>query len=119
MALEIKVNLNDDVWVELTDYGWETIESYFDNLFSYVPGNNSRLIEDSMNLYKRETKQYWVDKVGGEKIFLTKFQIHDLMNLLGPKTCTGNTSCIKDNTLYFTISNFIESYETEDTQSDS
>ena len=119
MALEVKVNLNDYVWAELTDYGWETIRNYFEELFSCVPGNNPHLVNRSLDIYKRETKQYWVDKVGGEKISLTKFQIHDLMHLLGPKTYMGNNNCINNNTLYFTIDNFIEDYENKDTESNS
>lgn len=117
MALNVNINLNDYVWVELTDYGWETIRNYFEELFKMFP--NGYTVDYYVNGYKKVTKEYWVDRVGGEKLTLTKFQIHDLMHLLGPKTYMGNTNCINKNTLYFTVDNFIEHYETEDTQSDS
>ena len=71
MALEVNINLNDYVWVELTDYGWECIRDYFTNLYSNVPTYIQEVVEKSVNMYKRETKQYWVDRVGGEKIALT------------------------------------------------
>lgn len=119
MALEVKINLNDYVWAELTDYGWEVIKNYYTNLFSNVPTYSQEVVEKSVNMYKKETKQYWVDGVGGEKIALTRFQLHDMIHLLGPKTYVGNTSCINKNTIYFTVDNFIEDYETEDTQSNS
>lgn len=118
MALEIKINLNDYVWVELTDYGWETIRNYFEELFKGVPFNGYT-VDDYVNGYKKVTKQYWVDRIGGEKIALTKFQLHDMMHLLGPKTYMGNTNCINNNTIYFTIDNFIEDYEVKDTESNS
>ena len=119
MALEIKINLNDYVWVELTDYGWECIRDYFTNLYSNVPTYSQEVVEKSVNMYKRATKQYWVDRIGGEKIALTKFQLHDMMHLLGPKTYMGNTNCINNNTIYFTIDNFIEDYEAQNTESNS
>lgn len=119
MALEVKINLNDYVWAELTDYGWESIREYFTKLFCNVPTYSQNIIDKSVESYKKETKQYWVNKVGGEKIALTKFQLHDMMHLLGPNTYMGNTNCINNNTIYFTIDNFIEDYETEDTQSNS
>jgi len=115
MALEVKINLNDYVWVELTDYGWEVIREYYVNLFGNVPTYSQEVAEKSVNMYKKATKQYWVDRVGGEKIALTKFQLHVMMNLLGPKTYCGNKSCINNNTVYFTIDNFIEAYEGENT----
>ncbi len=115
MALEVKINLNDYVWVELTDYGWETIRNYFEELFSNVPTYSQEVAEKSVNMYKKTTKQYWIDRVGGEKIALTKFQLYDMMHLLGPKTYMGNTNCINKNTVYFTIDNFIEAYEGENT----
>lgn len=108
MALEVKINLNDYVWVELTDYGWEVIKDYYANLFSNVPTYSQEVVEKSVNMYKKETKQYWVDGVGKNKIALTRFQLHDLMHLLGPKTYTGNETCINNNTVYFTIDDFIE-----------
>ena len=116
MALEVKINLNDYVWVELTDYGWETIRNYFEELFKGVPFNGYT-VDDYVNGYKKVTKEYWVDRVGGEKISLTKFQLHDLMHLLGPKTYMGNATCINNNTIYFTIDNFIEDYESKDPKS--
>lgn len=119
MALEVKINLNDYVWVELTDYGWKVIRDYYIDLFKNVPGFNMKTIDEYVEYYVKKTKRYWVDKIGGESLKLTEFQIHDLMHLLGPKTYMGNTTCINKNTLYFTVDNFIEDYETEDTQSDS
>ena len=119
MALEIKINLNDYVWAELTDYGWESIRDYFTKLYSNVPTYSQEMVEKSVNLYMKETKQYWVDRVGGDKIALTKFQLHDMMHLLGPNTYCGNKNCINNNTLYFTINNFIEVYEGENTKSNS
>lgn len=119
MALEVKINLNDYVWVELTDYGWEVIREYYTNLFSNVPQYSQDVVEKFVNGYKKVTKQYWVDCIGGEKIALTKFQLHDMMHLLGPKTYMGNTNCINNNTIYFTIDNFIEDYEAQNTESNS
>ena len=118
MALEVKINLNDYVWAELTDYGWEVIKKYYTNLFSNVP-SYSQVVENSVNLYKKATKKYWVDRVGGEKISLTRFQLHEIMHLLGDNLYCGNTNCINKNTIYFTIDNFIEAYDDENDKSNS
>jgi len=50
MALEVKINLNDYVWAELTDYGWETIRNYFEELFKMFP--NGYTVDDYVNGYK-------------------------------------------------------------------
>ena len=119
MALEIKINLNDCVWVELTDYGWKVIRDYYIDLFKNVPNFDMKKIDEYVEMYVKHTKRYWLGNIGGEMVKLTEFQLHDMMHMLGPKMYMGNTNCINKNTLYFTIDNFIEDYENKDTQSDS
>ena len=88
------INLNDYVWVELNDYGWECIEKHYRELF------NQQDVSEFVDLFKSRTSEQWVD--GGKKL-VTEMQLHELMNLLGNKMYCGGNSVIVNNNVYLTV----------------
>lgn len=96
------INLNEYVWVELTEYGWQSLISYFENLFagSYAFAKNVYSISEYVDMYKKETVPHTID--GVEKM-LTRFQLHDFMKTLGSKMFPGNKNVIEGNNLYFCL----------------
>lgn len=104
-------NINDNVWVELNDYGWQCIRDYFVNLFSLVPETD---IDQHVALYKNRTKTYVEN---GEKINLTKFQMHELMHMLGSKCYVGANNVIKNNRIRLSVDGLEElTANTEETK---
>lgn len=94
------INLNNNVWVELTEYGWQSLASYYENLFvgSYVFAKNAYSISEYVDMYKKETAMHTID--GVEKM-LTRFQLHDFMKIFGSKMYVGNKNVVAYNNLYY------------------
>ena len=94
------INLNNIVWVELTEYGWQSLVSYYENLFagSYVFAKNAYSISEYVDMYKKETAMHTID--GVEKM-LTRFQLHDFMCKFGNEIFLGSKNIIVDNNLYY------------------
>ena len=93
------VNVNDTVWVCITEYGWKSIRDYYQDLFScvYYRGMD---IDTMVNMHKLKTSEKVVD---GEKKIMTEFQLHEVMNLLGPKMYCGAEQVIENNRIYFDL----------------
>ncbi len=97
-----KVNLNDYVWVELTEYGWQCLMSYYEKLFGVTYGFRQAgfPVSDYVEMHKKETAPHAID---GVERMLTRFQLHDFMNKLGSKMYNGNKNVIEENNLYFCL----------------
>ena len=95
-----KINLNDYVYVELTDYGWKTLTCYYEKLFNegYAFVKQPYKIEDYVNTYKRETALYTID---GVERALTGFQLNDFMQKFGDRCYLGGENIIVGNDVYF------------------
>lgn len=109
MAIEIKMNLNDSVWVELTQYGWDCIETHYRNLFEKVNQvwDVEKHVSDSVAFYRNRTEKYLINGIE-EPVTLTEFQLHELMNILGQYTWCGNNLVINNNAVYLSVGNFIK-----------
>ena len=94
------ININEYVWVELTEYGWQSLASYFEKLFSgcYPFRKESYSVEDYVGMYKKKTTPHTID---GVERMLTRFQLHDFMLTLGCKMFPGNKNIIVDNNLFY------------------
>lgn len=87
-----KINLNDCIWAEVTDYGWACIFEHYEELF----GN----VEDALKgvqLYRDKTQKKVVE---GKERNLTEFQIHSFMNLFGKKAYNGGKNFVTDCSIY-------------------
>lgn len=89
------VNVNDTVWICVTEDGWKAIRKYYEDLFSCVCCTD---IDMAMRTHKSRTSEKVVD---GEKKMMTEFQLHEVMNLLGPKMYCGAEQVIENNRIYF------------------
>lgn len=95
------VNLNDYVWVELTEYGWQCLTSYYEKLFAGTYAFRAGFsVSDYVEMHKKETAPHTIN--GVEKM-LTQFQLHDFMCTLGSKMYSGNKNVIEENNLYFCL----------------
>ena len=96
------INLNDYVWVELTEYGWQSLIDYYEKLFagSYVFAKNSYSISEYLDMYKKETALHTID---GVERMLTRFQLHEFMLTLGCKMYPGAKNVVENNNLYFDL----------------
>ena len=94
------ININKYVWVELTEYGWQSLTSYYESLFadSYVFAKNSYSISEYVEMYKKETAPHTID---GVERMLTRFQLHDFMCKLGNKFYPGGKNVIVNNNIYY------------------
>ena len=94
------VNLNDYVWAELTEYGWQSLASYYEKLFSgcYPFAKETYSVEDYVEMYKKETAPHTID---GVERMLTRFQLHDFMCKLGDKITFGSKNVIVGNNLFY------------------
>lgn len=109
MALNININLNDYIWVELNNVGWDIIRKFYDRLYdNYHINNKEELINNSVNRHKDNTKTYIKDITTKETVTLTEYQLHEFMNIFGEHLYNGCTTPIVNNTLYLTIDGFIE-----------
>lgn len=100
------ININDNVWVEVTDYGWQCLRNHYIDLFKPVGCVN---IDEYVELHKKKTKAYMEN---GERINLTRFQLHELMNIFGSKCYVGANQTIKNNKIYFSLEGLSEFTET-------
>jgi hypothetical protein len=109
MALELKMNVNDNVWVELTEDGWNAIRNYYTDLFNTIPGDMLKgvYLDNCIGIHKDRTKKY-KDCHSKDIVSLTQFQMHELMHIFGDVTYIGQPNMFVDNTIYLTIDNFIE-----------
>jgi hypothetical protein len=96
------ININEYVWVELTDYGWQCLTSYYERLFAgtYAFRQAGFSVSDYVDMHKKETAPHTID---GIERMLTRFQLHDFMNTLGSKMYNGNKNVIEGNNLYFCL----------------
>jgi hypothetical protein len=94
------ININEYVWAELTEYGWQSLASYYEKLFSgcYPFAKGSCSVEDCVDLYKKETISHTID---GVERMLTRFQLHDFMCTFGDKITFGSKNVIVDNNLFY------------------
>ena len=102
------VNLNATVFVELTDFGWNTIREYYQRLWGCED------VEKCLDAHRRNTHTY----VGGEPIMerkLTEIQLHEVANMLGAKMYVGEEPCIVGNQIYFMPENQFWKREEKDT----
>ena len=93
LALD-SINLNATVFVEITDFGWNTIREYYQWLLQ------RKDVEEFLDVLKENTHTY----VGGEPIKerkLTEMQLHEVANLMGSKMYVGAEPCIEGNQIYF------------------
>ena len=96
------VNVNEYVWVEITDYGWDVLEKFYYNLFN-LPGIQhpvQKIIDEQIAIHKKHTKEHIVN---GEKINLTEMQLHEFMNIFGSKMYCGAVPVITNNNIYFNV----------------
>ena len=96
------INLNDIIYVELLEDGWNIISKYYEELFDYYDeAIAEKFISDGIEMYKRRTNKYLVD--GGWKE-LTSFQFYDFMFIFGSSFVPGRLNdSIGGNHLYLSI----------------
>lgn len=96
------INLNNNVWVELTEYGWQSLIDYYEKLFagSYVFAKNAYSISEFVDSYKKQTAPHNID---GVERMLTRFQLYEFIHTLGSKMYNGNKNVIEGNNLYFSL----------------
>lgn len=94
------ININEYVWVELTEYGWQSLAFYYKKLFSgcYPFAKEYYSVEDYVEMYKKETAPHTID---GVERTLTRFQLHDFMLKFGNELFLGNKNVIVDNNLFY------------------
>ena len=95
-----KINLNEFVWVELTEYGWQCLTSYYERLFvgTYAFRQAGFSVSDYVEMHKKETATHTID---GVERMLTRFQLHDFMCKLGGEMIPGNKNVIVNNNLFY------------------
>ena len=86
---KISVNLNDYIFVEVTDYGWRRAEEYHSKVCNDAE-HGRRYVE----IMKSHTKDYMT---ADGKRRLTAMQIHEFMNTFGHLAYCGGQNFIKDN----------------------
>lgn len=97
---EIVLNMNDEIFVELFPGGWDYIKQNYEELFDRLGEFADKLITDGINLYKRRTNKYII---GGKYKELTRFQLHEFMQLFGPKIRFGLPNELFHNDIYLTV----------------
>ena len=96
------VNLNEYVWVEITDYGWDVLEKFYKKVFT-LPGVDNdveRHCRESMAIHKNHTN---VQDIEGKKVELTMMQLHEFMSIFGSKMYCGAIPVITNNNIYFNV----------------
>ncbi|MCK9293422.1 hypothetical protein M0P25_05075 [archaeon] len=71
MFEKIPFNINDYVYIKLTDYGKEKLKENFEKEISYLPEKQKEKIREHFKIHE-EDKDGW-----------SKWQLWDLMNKLG------------------------------------
>jgi hypothetical protein len=87
----LRINVNDYVYVKLTDYAIEKI----------IQDNGYEYFKYCVESYKQEDGLY-------------QLQIHKVMLLLGKYLCNGNKLSFENNTLYFDVNDLEEVNEIND-----
>ena len=85
---------DDEIYVELTDLGWELIEDYYNH--SIIKGGSVR---DLMNKHRRDTKLY--DFGYRDNVPLTKFTLNYFFNHFSQYCDTLGNLFIVDGKIYF------------------
>lgn len=89
---KIYVNLNDYIFVEVTDYGWQRAEEYHSKLCNDAE-HGRRYVE----MMKSRTKDYMT--LDGKRR-LTAMQLHEFMNTFGHLAYPGGENFIKSNQVF-------------------
>lgn len=97
---EIVLNMNDTIFVELLPGGWDYIKQNLEELSDGLGEFADKLITDGINLYKRRTSKYFIGDGPKE---LTQFQLHEFMQLFGPKIKFGKPNELFHNDIYLTV----------------
>jgi hypothetical protein len=99
-AMELySINLNRSVYTEVTERGWQSMRNYYNNIFQGLID-----VEPYIEMKKRNDTEEYV--IGGEKKMLTKFQIHELMQVFGDSDNfynDGREPWVKGLKLYFNL----------------
>lgn len=96
-----RININDTIYAELNDRGWDILTDYHVKLFSDIPSNYPKpKVDEYVENYKSRTKEHLVD---GEFRKLTEFQLHDFMNIFGSQSYVGSDTFVINNNIYLTI----------------
>ena len=94
------INMNDMVYVELTETGWGIIKSYYANVYRNYGIIAETYVSQGVEMYRRYTNKYLVDRWRE----LTRFQLHELMLIFGGHCVVGGTNdFFKGNTVYLSI----------------
>ena len=114
------INVNDIIYVELLEGGWDIIRKNYEELFDhYDDAIAEKFISDGIDMYKRHTNKYLVD--GGWKE-LTWFQLHDFMRIFGSSFVPGRVNdSLGNNRIYLAIdtsSKLPNEYEIEKSKED-
>ena len=96
--MQANINLNDCVYVELTDYGWECVREHY----RHVLGADAD-VEPYVRILKKRTEKRFTSK-GRRK--LTSFQLHDFMLCFGQYAYCGGKNFIRDNEVYLSFEEF-------------
>ena len=58
-----KINLNDIVYVELNEHGWELIRKYYEDLYPIFMREFHNEVENSVAMHKRHIKSMVVEGI--------------------------------------------------------
>lgn len=93
-----KINLNDYVYVELNEHGWELIEKFYRDLFPVFVKDYTEMVENAIAMHKKHTQSMNVE---GEERPMTEFQLHEFMNIFGKSAYCGGEQFIVNNNVFF------------------
>ena len=93
-----KINLNDIVYVELNEHGWELIRKYYEDLYPIFMREFHNEVENSVAMHKRHIKSMVVE---GEERQMTEFQLHEFMNIFGKSAYCGAENFVVNNNVFF------------------
>lgn len=85
-------NLNDYVYVEINDVGWDVLEKHWKTYAS-----PSDVAKDIAYYKESKTKTYIVD---GNEVRLTQFQLHELIRDFGAISCFAGSTPFKGCCIY-------------------
>lgn len=92
--------MNDGIFVELLPCGWDYIKHELEELFGHLGEIADKYITDGINLYKCRTNKYII---GGRYKELTRFQLHEFMQLFGPTIRFGVPNELFHSDIYLTV----------------
>lgn len=96
--MQANINLNDFVYVELTDYGWECVREHYRR----VLGADAD-IEPYIKILKKRAEKRFTAK-GRRKV--TPLQLHEFMRYFGQYAYCGGKDFIRDNEVYLSFGEF-------------